>query len=81
MRSFQRLCQRAKASDDKREMVKRRMEAAKSFNSTLPLRTPNAPPRIRPAWVLSRNNIREILHPLQAINFLIEQLDNGAMLM
>lgn len=60
---------------ENQQMRQAKLNASKMFNSTLPIRgTPHKPRKIRPAWVLHRDSLHNIDNPMQAINFVMDNL-------
>ncbi|KAJ8300168.1 hypothetical protein KUTeg_021687 [Tegillarca granosa] len=75
IRSIHSLTVRKHRIDEKRLIRQAKQIAAKSFNSTLPIHLPHKKQyKIRPDWVLRKDNMREIEDPLQAINFVMDSL-------
>lgn len=60
---------------ENQQMRQAKLNASKMFNSTLPIRgTPHKPRKIRPAWALHRDSLHNIDNPMQAINFVMDNL-------
>lgn len=60
---------------ENQQMRQAKLNASKMFNSTLPIRgTAHKPRKIRPAWVLHRDSLHNIDNPMQAINFVMDNL-------
>ncbi|XP_067661837.1 abnormal spindle-like microcephaly-associated protein homolog [Haliotis asinina] len=78
IRSIQSLVARKNKVDERHKLVKARMAASRSFNSTLPLPTPVKRRRIRPEWTLKRDSLHALSEPLPAINFVLENLHLSA---
>ena len=74
IRSIHALTLRKHKMDKERKTTLTKMAAAHSFSVTLPLSTPSKRPCVRPDWVLRRDKMRDIEHPLAAVCFVMDTL-------
>ncbi|ESO92879.1 hypothetical protein LOTGIDRAFT_232956 [Lottia gigantea] len=74
IKSMYALTARKHKLEEGRNLVKAKIAASRTFNSTLPLSTPAKKRRIRPDWILNRDSIHEIENPMRAIKFVMDNL-------
>ncbi|XP_059177929.1 abnormal spindle-like microcephaly-associated protein homolog isoform X2 [Physella acuta] len=79
LQSVHALTLRKQRANQTRQVTKAKLAAMKSCNYTLPVMTPCKSKRrkIQPAWVLSRDNIKDFEDPLAAVTFVMDVLHIG----
>lgn len=75
IQSLYKLSARKYKLHEDQQMRQAKLNASKMFNSTLPVHCNSHKQRkIRPAWVLHRDSLHNIDNPMQAIQFVMDNL-------